>query len=406
MTQGLNMSAQPAASMHDRFVHVRGAREHNLRDVDVDIPREAFVVFTGVSGSGKSSLAFGTVYAEAQRRYMESIAPYIRRLIRQVGAPKVDQITGLPPAVALQQQRGVATARSTVGTLTTLSNSLRMLFSRAGTYPRGVTQRYAAQDFSPNTPTGACPECHGLGKVHTATESSLVPDPSLSIRDGAIAAWPGAWQGKNLRDIAIALGYDVDKPWHKLAKSKRDWLLFTEQQPVVAVEPGADRDEGHYNGKFVSARRHVMQTIAHSKSEMMRERALRFVVTADCPVCHGTRLRHDVLSVRFARHNIAELNAMPLSDLACLMRPIAQLADAEVSLEGEQTAAALAIVRDLSARLEVLLELNLGYLSVDRASMTLSAGEAQRLRIATQLRSGLSPSDGLAESPGWSTVRA
>src|SRR5438105_1755630 len=155
------------------FVRVRGAREHNLLDVDVDIPRDAFVVFTGVSGSGKSSLAFGTIYAESQRRYMESVAPYVGRLIRQVGAPKVEQITGLPPAVALQQQRGVATSRSTVGTLTTLSNSLRMLFSRAGTYPRRVSERYAAQDFSPNTPTGACPRCHGLGKVHTATETSL-----------------------------------------------------------------------------------------------------------------------------------------------------------------------------------------------------------------------------------------
>src|SRR5688572_31344951 len=121
----------------DHCVRVRGARENNLKGVDVAIPRNALAVFTGVSGSGKSSLAFGTIYAEAQRRYFESVAPYARRLIRQVGAPHVDAITGLPPAVALQQQRGTANARSTVGTLTTLSNSLRMLFSRAGTYPRG-----------------------------------------------------------------------------------------------------------------------------------------------------------------------------------------------------------------------------------------------------------------------------
>src|SRR6188472_4740624 len=116
------------------FVRVRGARQHNLKDVDVDIPRDALVVFTGISGSGKSSLAFGTLYAEAQRRYFESVAPYARRLLQQVGAPHVQEVTGLPPAVALQQQRGAATSRSSVGTITTLSNLLRMLYSRAGAY--------------------------------------------------------------------------------------------------------------------------------------------------------------------------------------------------------------------------------------------------------------------------------
>src|SRR5687768_10848106 len=119
----------------DGFVRVRGARQHNLKDVDVDVPRDAFVVFTGISGSGKSSLAFGTLYAEAQRRYLESVAPYARRLIDQAGIPDVDRIDGLPPAVALQQQRGAASSRSSVGSVTTISNALRMLYSRAGTYP-------------------------------------------------------------------------------------------------------------------------------------------------------------------------------------------------------------------------------------------------------------------------------
>src|ERR1700709_393882 len=134
----------------DHFVHVRGATEHNLRNVDVDLPRDAMVAFTGVSGSGKSSLAFGTIYAEAQRRYFESVAPYARRLIQQVGAPVVDEITGLPPAVALQQSRGTPSSRSTVGTLTTLSNSLRMLFSRAGSYPQGAA-RLDSGAFPPDT---------------------------------------------------------------------------------------------------------------------------------------------------------------------------------------------------------------------------------------------------------------
>jgi len=380
-------------SAPDRFIRVRGARENNLQAVDVDIPRDSLVAFTGVSGSGKSSLAFGTIYAEAQRRYFESVAPYARRLIRQVGAPHVDALSGLPPAVALQQQRGAASSRSTVGTLTTLSNALRMLFSRAGTYPRGTTTRLEAEAFSPNTAAGACPACHGLGRVHTVTEQSLVPDPSLTIREGAIAAWPGAWQGKNLRDIVIALGIDVDVPWRKLPRAKRNWLLFTDEQPVVEVDPGPDRNEYAYNGKFVSAKRHVMQTLTGSKSEQMRERVLRYVVSARCESCDGKRLQPAALAVTFAGHDIAELNGLPLRGLARVLQPTAALTDARAAWEspdsGEATDVAVTIARDMCARLQVLLELGLGYLSLERATPTLSPGETQRLRIATQLRSGL-----------------
>ncbi|HEY1156797.1 MAG TPA: ABC transporter, partial [Arthrobacter sp.] len=218
----LTLPSIAAGHAEDGFVRVRGARENNLRNVSVDVPRDAIVAFTGVSGSGKSSLAFGTIYAEAQRRFFESVAPYARRLIQQGHNPKVEQVTGLPPAVALQQRRGTATSRSTVGTVTTLSNSLRMLFSRAGTYPDGAPP-LDSDSFSPNTAAGACSECHGLGTAHTVSEASLVADPSLSIRDGAIAAWPGAWQGKNLRDILTHLGYDVDTPWHQLPRKQRDW---------------------------------------------------------------------------------------------------------------------------------------------------------------------------------------
>ena len=227
------------AADHDisRFVRVRGAREHNLKDVDVDIPRDALVVFSGVSGSGKSSLAFGTLYAEAQRRYFESVSPYARRLIDQVGVPDVDSIEGLPPAVALQQQRGTPGARSSVGSVTTLSSLVRMLYSRAGTYPPRQPMLYA-EDFSPNTPQGACPNCHGLGRVYEVTEKSMVPDDTLTIRERAIAAWPPAWHGQNLRDILVTLGHDVDMPWRELPKKTRDWILFTDEQPTVPVYPG------------------------------------------------------------------------------------------------------------------------------------------------------------------------
>ncbi|MCW2571834.1 MAG: excinuclease subunit [Frankiales bacterium] len=373
----------------DGCVRVRGARENNLRGVDVDVPRDRLVVFTGISGSGKSSLAFGTIYAEAQRRYFESVAPYARRLIQQVSAPEVDEITGLPPAVALQQRRGAPSSRSTVGTLTTLSNLLRLLYSRAGTYPRGAAH-LEAEAFSPNTVAGACPECHGLGRVHRATEETLVPDPSLSIRDGAIAAWPGGWQGRNLRDIVTALGIDVDTPWRRLPKRKRDWLLFTDEQPVVLVTPEEDRNEWEYNGTFWGAERYVMRTLASSKSQAMRDRALRFVQTVRCPVCEGSGLRPEALRVRFSGKTIAEANRLPLADVVALLGPTAALADnPEKWGTGETSEAAVRLGRDLTDRIAVLLELGLGYLSLGRATTTLSPGEMQRLRIATQLRSGL-----------------
>ena len=161
---------------------MRGAREHNLRNVDVDIPRDALVVFTGVSGSGKSSLAFGTLYAEAQRRYLESVSPYARRLFHQLAVPSVDSIDGLPPAVALQQQRGAPTPRSSVGSVTTLSNLLRMLYSRAGDYPPGQPLLYA-ESFSPNTAAGSMPRMpwpwprvHRHGRIDGA--GPLAHDPA------------------------------------------------------------------------------------------------------------------------------------------------------------------------------------------------------------------------------------
>lgn len=376
----------------DGFVRVRGAQENNLRNVDVDVPRDAIVAFTGVSGSGKSSLAFGTIYAEAQRRYFESVAPYARRLIQQGHNPKVELITGLPPAVALQQRRGTPSSRSTVGTVTTLSNSLRMLFSRAGSYPDGAAS-LDSDAFSPNTAAGACPECHGLGIAHTVSESSLVPDTSLSIRDGAIAAWPGAWQGKNLRDILTHLGYDVDTPWRKLPKKDRDWILFTEEQPVVEVTPQRDRVAKPYKGRFWSARSYVLHTLADSKSSTMREKVLRFMETGPCPRCGGSGLRPEALAVTFAGKTIAELNAVPMTELAAIIRPTTELTSAGTASRkqssGESNEVAVAITRDLLQRVTVLLDLGLGYLALGRSTPTLSPGEMQRLRIATQLRSGL-----------------
>ena len=377
------------------FVQVRGAREHNLKNVDVDIPRDALVVFTGVSGSGKSSLAFGTLYAEAQRRYFESVAPYARRLIDQVGAPEVDAIDGLPPAVALQQHRGGTTSRSSVGSVTTISNSLRMLYSRAGTYPEGQG-RLDSDAFSPNTPAGACPRCHGLGRIYDVTERSMVPDDSLSIRDKAIAAWPPAWQGQNYRDILVTLGYDIERPWRELPQADRDWILFTEEQPVVPVYARMNAKERKaaiarglppdYQGTYMSARRYVLHTFATTNSEMMKKRASQFLVASDCPLCEGKRLTKEALAVTFAGLDIGEAAKLSLSALQALLRPTAEAAP---DPEDEKAIVAGRIAQDLLGRLEVLSELGLGYLSLDRPTPTLSPGELQRLRLATQVRSQL-----------------
>ncbi|MGS7839474.1 excinuclease ABC subunit A [Stenotrophomonas maltophilia] len=413
-------------------VEVRGAREHNLKNVDVSIPRNALVVFSGVSGSGKSSLAFGTVFAEAQRRYFESVAPYARRLIDQAGVPDVDAIDGLPPAVALQQQRGASNARSSVGSVTTLSSLVRMMYSRAGAYPANQPMLYA-EDFSPNTPQGACRTCHGLGHVYEVTEALMVPDPSLSIRERAIASWPPAWHGQNLRDILVTLGYDIDVPWKKLPKKDRDWILFTEEAPSVPVYAGFTpaetraalkrKQEPSYMGTYTGARRYVLHTFANTQSALMRKRVSRYMEGRLCPACHGKRLKPEALSVTFAGVDIGELMRLPLDQLAALLEPIAQgdfgahgkgartsrsatprdrarrAASGQATHEGapdvrltsalseEKRLAAQRLAGGVMARVRQLRDLGLGYLSLDRATPTLSAGELQRLRLATQLSS-------------------
>ncbi len=392
-------SHEPALVERAGFVQVRGAREHNLKDVDVEIPRDALVVFTGVSGSGKSSLAFGTLYAEAQRRYLESVSPYARRLFHQLAVPEVDEIIGLPPAIALQQQRGTPTTRSSVGSVTTLSNLLRMLYSRAGDYPADQAMLHA-EDFSPNTPQGACPTCHGLGRIYDATEASMVPDDRLTIRERAIAAWPPAWHGQNLRDIAVTLGYDVDTPWRKLPKKDRDWLLFTDEQPTVPVYAGYEphevrralkrKEEPSYMGTFTGARKYVLQTFATTESALMKKRVSRYIVSTACPSCDGKRLRPEALAVTIAGLDIAAMAKLSLVDLAAVIRKrLGQHPKSRSDNHAEKELVAERIGEDLLSRLEVLLDLGLGYLSLDRSTPTLSPGELQRLRLATQVRSNL-----------------
>ncbi|MGB3687571.1 MAG: excinuclease ABC subunit UvrA [Ornithinimicrobium sp.] len=425
----------PSESRPGDVIGVRGAQLHNLRSVDVDLPRDQLVAFTGISGSGKSSLAFGTIHGEAQRRYFDSVAPFARRLIHTALDPQVRDITGLPPTVALQQQRGGVSSRSSVGTITTTASTLRMLWSRCGDYPPDVAPM-DSDHFSANTAAGACPQCSGLGRVHRPTEDSMVPDPSLSIAGGAIAAWPGAWQGKNYRDIVATLGYDIHLPWRDLPQADRDFILFSTSQPVVTVVPerAAGRVHRPYEGRFVSAERYLMRTLSETQSASGRARALRYVVTSPCSMCDGRRLEPNALAVTWQGLAIDEAARLPIEDVLTIMaRRLEQLeldqptaphtpVEHEVAaphtpveheiaalegdlraklqghaagpstpsgLSGAASAAERVLLHDLTSHLQVIADLGIGHLDLGRSSTSVSSGELQRLRLATSLRSGL-----------------
>ena len=378
-------------------VSVRGARTHNLRDVSFTFPRDAMVVFTGISGSGKSSLAFDTLYAEAQRRFMESVAPHARRLIEQASAPDVDGIDGLPPAVALQQSRAGAQERSTVGSLTRISVTLRLLFSRAGSCPDDVPF-LPAESFSPNNPQGACPSCQGMGMVHEVKAGALVPDGSLSIREGAIASWPNGWQAKNLRSILDTLGYDIDAPWNTLTEKDRKWILFTEEQPSVPIFMGLNAEqrrkaiaagtEPAYTGTYTSARKYLLQSYSGGK-DPAKKRLSRFITVAPCTGCHGKRLNRNALAYTFAGCDIAEMGALTITQLKALLLPFADGHSQDLPDEAALREAVIRMTTDICGRLDQLEKLGLGHLSLGRRTTMLSSGELQRIRLATQLISRL-----------------
>ncbi|UQN29439.1 excinuclease ABC subunit UvrA [Brachybacterium kimchii] len=394
---------------HDDLVRVHDAHLHNLRHVSTSFPRGTLVAFTGVSGSGKSSLAFGTIHGEAQRRYLESIAPFARRLIGSAMDPRVESLHGLPPTVALEQRTSGGGARSTVATLTTLSHAIRLLYARAGEHPADVLTRghpahggrLLAEAFSPNTTEGMCPVCRGTGVLHEPTERSMVPDPSLSIDDGAIQAWPGAWMGKNFHDILATLEVaPMDVPWRDIPREAREWILFTDEQPVVTVHPvrGVDQVQRTYEGRWQSVARYLRHAVSAAGSEKTRERALRHLDTSLCPACEGHRLHADALRVTYLGLPIFDLLARSAQQVLAMCEERATQLGMEHGTEDAATdrddvspeaEAERLLLPNLLPVLRTMVGLGVGHLTLDRPARTLSTGELQRLRLASQLRAGL-----------------
>jgi excinuclease ABC subunit A len=516
----------------DRLV-VRGAREHNLKNVSLDLPRDAMIVFTGLSGSGKSSLAFDTIFAEGQRRYTESLSAYARQFLGQLDRPDVDFIDGLSPAVSIEAKGAGQNPRSTVGTMTEVYDYLRLLFARVGQphcpgcgrpiarqspqqvvdqvlelaegtrfqvlapvvrgrkgeyaellrglaakgYSRAridgtvvrlesalagdlpVLKKNAAHDievvvdrlqvkpsargrltdsvetalslsggvvicdftdlpesdpqrermfsehlaclyddlsfdeleprsFSFNSPSGACPDCTGLGRRMEVDPELIVPDESKSLAEGALAVWSGGHVSdyfvRLIEALGRTLGFTVDTPWSKLPPAARQALLHGHDQPVHVLYTTRTGRKRSYDARFEGAIPYLerRRAEAENENENGNENGFAgFMREVPCPACQGTRLKPFARAVRVDGRSIADFCAMPVSELAERLR--------ELKLSGAQDKISGPILAEIASRLEFLLDMGLDYLAMDRASATLSGGEAQRIRLASQLGSGL-----------------
>ncbi len=504
---------------------VRGAREHNLKDVSLELPRDSMIVFTGLSGSGKSSLAFDTIFAEGQRRYVESLSAYARQFLGQMDKPDVDFIDGLSPAVSIDQKAASRNPRSTVGTVTEVYDYLRLLYARVGRphcpvcgrpiarqtpqqivdrvlelaegtrfqvlapvirgrkgeytellrelqlkgYSRAridgtvirlddspalhkneqhtievVVDRLAvkpearrrltdsvetalslsggvvlldfvdlAEDdphrermysehlacldddlsfeeleprsFSFNSPWGACPDCTGLGTRMEVNPELVVSDPDQTLAEGAIGPWNGGasrdYFSRLIEALGQTLGFSMDTPWAQLPAVAQDALLHGYAEPVHVSFTTARGRERSYDATFEGAIPFIERRHAEAESDTGREQFEGFMREVACPSCQGTRLKPIARSVTVAGRPVAELSALPISELAALLP--------DLDLSGTDAQIAAPILAEISTRLTFLLDVGLDYLSLDRAAPTLAGGEAQRIRLATQIGSGL-----------------
>jgi len=384
------------------MISIRGASEHNLKGVDLDIPRGSLTVVTGVSGSGKSSLAFDTVCAEGRRRYLETFSSYARQFLGRLSRPAVTRIDGLSPAVALDQSVSVASPRSTVGTLTEVYDLLRLLWARAGAAagPAAAVKLERAL-FSFNSPAGACSRCKGLGVEDRLDPDLLVADPAKSVREGALRiTTPTGYVIYSqvtldvLDRVCRAHGFSLDIPWQALTADQRDVILNGSDRiripygkhPLssrlrwkgITAKP---REEGVYKGILP-----VMEQILRTKRN---RNILRFVRSMPCRACGGTRLRPEALAVTWRGLTIAQATALSIDATVRLFETETEVKKGARPLDNGVTNVEAAVAQQVLARCEVLRRLGLGYLALDRASTMLSAGDVQRIRLARLAGLGL-----------------
>ncbi|MFI6080172.1 ATP-binding cassette domain-containing protein [Streptomyces sp. NPDC051217] len=364
----------PAADSH-HVIQVRGARENNLREVSVDIPKRRLTVFTGVSGSGKSSLVFGTIAAESQRLINETYTAFIQSFMPSMGRPDVDSLHNLSAAIVVDQERMGANSRSTVGTATDAYTMLRIIFSRLGTPHIGTSTA-----FSFNAAEGMCAECEGIGQVSKIDIDQLV-NRELSLNEGAITV-PGFQVDAWYWQVMVASGfYDPDKKLKDF--TPEEWELFL-HKTSTKVRIGSNNIT--YEGLVTKVNRTILVKDRDSMQASARAFVDRAVVFAECPSCGGSRLSTAALSSKVNGVNIAECSAMQISDLAEYVRKI----------DDAGVAPLLGNLRDL---LESLVEIGLGYLSLDRVSSSLSGGEAQRVKMVRHLGSSLTDATYIFDEP-------
>ena len=401
----MNIKEEDAKNMISapEYIKIRGARVHNLKNINADIPLNKIVGIAGVSGSGKSSLALGVLYSEGSRRYLESLSAYTRRRMTQAAKADVDEVLHIPAAIALHQRPGIPGIRSTFGTGTELFNSLRLIYSRLASHrcPNGhylqpdlkvaagkelecpvcgcLFYAPSAEELSFNS-QGACPKCEGTGTVCTVDESTLVPDENISIDEGAVAPW-NTLMWSLMTDVCREMGVRTDIPFKDLTAKEKD-IVF--QGPAVKkhifyksknTNQAGELDFTYYNAVYT-----VENALAKVKDEKGMKRVEKFLKTEPCPECSGSRLSDAARAPLVRGISLAEACRMPLSDLAVWVRGIPETLPDEMRPMAENICCSFS---EISAR---LLDLGIGYISLDRPASSLSTGERQRMQLARTVR--------------------